>query len=97
MRRSIAVGLVLASFAGPVLAESHTRVSEGQYRHHINRRSAAGGAERILLNPIAQAPATPHWMFSPMFVPYPPGVGDADGLSRRVRDCNKGCIGGNPG
>jgi hypothetical protein len=25
--------------------------------------------------------------------PYPPGQGDADGLSRNPEDCNKGCIG----
>ena len=24
--------------------------------------------------------------------PYPPGEGDADGLSRNIEDCNKGCI-----
>jgi hypothetical protein len=33
-----------------------------------------------------------------MFSPYPhPGDGDSDGLSRNPDDCNKGCIGGNPG
>jgi hypothetical protein len=102
MRRSIAIGLVLASFAGPVSAESHpseshTRMSEGQYRHHIYRRRAASGVERIPVNSTALAPATQNWMSGPWFVPYPPGEGDADGLSRRPSDCNKGCIGGNPG
>ena len=74
MRRSIIVGLVLASFAGPVLANPHSGVSAGKYRHHVYHRS-------ITIGP---------------FVPYPPGVGDTDGLSRRLDDCNKGCIGGNP-
>ncbi len=33
-----------------------------------------------------------------MFKPYAhPGEGDSDGLSRDPDDCNKGCIGGNPG
>jgi hypothetical protein len=33
-----------------------------------------------------------------MFRPYAnPGDGDDDGLSRDPDDCNKGCIGGNPG
>ena len=32
------------------------------------------------------------------FKPYAhPGDGDDDGLSRDPDDCNKGCIGGNPG
>jgi hypothetical protein len=96
MRRSIAVGLVLASFADPVLADSHTRL-EGPYRHHIYRRTASRGAERIAANSAALAPVTQNWMSGPWFVPYPPGKGHADGLSRRSRDCNKGCIGGNPG
>ncbi len=29
----------------------------------------------------------------PNVKPYPPGQGDADGLSRNIDDCNKGCIG----
>jgi hypothetical protein len=35
-----------------------------------------------------------------MFKPYAApgdGDGDGDGLSRDPDDCNKGCIGGNPG
>jgi hypothetical protein len=97
MRRVFAVGLVLASFVSPVLADSHIRVGDGQYRHHIYRRPAARAAERIAVNSTAPAPATQNWMSGPWFVPYPPGKGHADGLSRRSRDCNKGCIGGNPG
>jgi hypothetical protein len=31
----------------------------------------------------------------PNVKPYPPGEGDADGLSRNIDDCNKGCIGVN--
>jgi hypothetical protein len=31
----------------------------------------------------------------PNVKPYPPGQGDADGLSRNIDDCNKGCIGVN--
>ena len=31
--------------------------------------------------------------FFPDVKPYPPGQGDADGLSRNIEDCNKGCIG----
>jgi len=31
--------------------------------------------------------------FFPNVKPYPPGQGDADGLSRNIEDCNKGCIG----
>jgi hypothetical protein len=96
MRRLFAVGLVLTSFVSPVLAGSPIS-GEGQYRHHVYRRPAARGAERIAVNSTALAPVTQNWMTGPWFVPYPPGKGHADGLSRRSRDCNKGCIGGNPG
>lgn len=31
--------------------------------------------------------------FFPHIAPYPGGKGDTDGLSRKMGDCNKGCIG----
>ncbi len=51
--------------------------------------------------PAVQQPAPPPapqpW-WSSIFKPYAhPGDGDNDGLSRDPDDCNKGCIGGNPG
>jgi hypothetical protein len=43
---------------------------------------------------LVPAPTTP---LDPAFKPFPPGQGDSDGLSRDPDDCDKGCIGGNPG
>jgi hypothetical protein len=43
------------------------------------------------VNPFATPPPPLQW---PKIAPYPPGVGDTDGLSRNVDDCNKGCIDG---
>ena len=50
-----------------------------------------------------QAEQAPHqaavppfsWLAALGVKPYPPGQGDADGLSRNIDDCNKGCIGVN--
>jgi len=52
--------------------------------------------------PVAQRPGEPVESGPPqtneMFKPYAnPGDGDENGLSRDPDDCNKGCIGGNPG
>ena len=44
--------------------------------------------------PVESAPPQTNKMFSPY---AHPGDGDSDGLSRDPDDCNKGCIGGNPG
>ncbi len=44
-------------------------------------------------NPFATPPRPLEW---PKIAPYPPGQGDADGLSTNIDDCNKGCIGGQP-
>ena len=35
------------------------------------------------------------WLAALGVKPYPPGQGNADGLSRNIDDCNKGCIGVN--
>ena len=53
----------------------------------------------VLQRDAAQAvlPAAPAPALVPIAAPYPNGQGDEDGLSRHIGDCNKGCIGGNPG
>jgi hypothetical protein len=53
--------------------------------------------EKIESGPTAQVPARPEPSFFPHIAPYPSGQRDTDGLSRNPDDCNKGCIGGNPG
>ncbi len=65
------------------------------YHHFVAHNPAAAPA------PIAQRPGpveSGHPQTNQMFKPYAhPGEGDDDGLSRDPDDCNKGCIGGNPG
>jgi hypothetical protein len=64
-------------------------------RHHRHGRHAMHAAPA----PTSQRlfPASPDRFYSP-FAPYAhPGDGDNDGLSRDPDECNKGCIGGNPG
>jgi len=82
----------------PAFAAENAVVTPAHHHHvyrHIHRTT---GPVEIVPNASALAPA-PHapqsWF--PYIAPYPPGQGDSDGLSRDINDCNKGCIGGNPG
>jgi hypothetical protein len=56
--------------------------------HHVGVRAPTPAHQ-------AQSGAIPpfSWLTSLGVKPYPPGKGGADGLSRNVEDCNKGCIG----
>jgi hypothetical protein len=83
--------LVVAMCA--VLATSAAWAEKAGTRHHHQGRHVTHGA-----------PATTHKQSVPAAdsgnsaKPYAhPGDGDNDGLSRDPDDCNKGCIGGNPG
>ncbi|WP_374546286.1 hypothetical protein [Rhodoblastus sp.] len=59
--------------------------ASAETRHHPTPAPA------VQAQPAEQAPG-------PSLKPYAhPGDGDNDGLSRDPDDCNKGCIGGNPG
>ena len=68
------------------------------HHHYVAHNPAPAPA------PIAQRPGKPvengppqtNQMFKPYAAPGD-GDGDDDGLSRDPDDCNKGCIGGNPG
>jgi hypothetical protein len=65
-------------------------------RHHA--RHAPHHVSIVAASPLA--PRTPNaapplsWLSQlfPNVKPYPPGTGDADGLSRNPDDCNKGCV-----
>lgn len=46
---------------------------------------------------VTSAPAAAQPWLMPYPTPYPEGQGDTDGLSRDPEDCDRGCIGGNPG
>ncbi len=48
-------------------------------------------------NPVHRHSVHHHVHHMVRYGPYRNGQGDEDGLSRRINDCNKGCIGGNPG
>jgi hypothetical protein len=78
----------------------HVRHYDGPHHivhHHYGAHNPAPGPA-----PMAQRPGKPVEsgppQTNPMFKPYAnPGDGDDDGLSRDPDDCNKGCVGGNPG
>ena len=94
MKPSLIFGIALsAAMTLPVLA---AQAETAQHRHgprHL-QRTVEGG----LVAPAARAQAAPLLPpFIPRIAPYPDGQGDEDGLSRDPSDCNKGCIGGNPG
>jgi hypothetical protein len=93
--------VVAASLSIPVaFADS----SLSTHRHHVAQAQGAAGPVATTVaaaepawtplqgsfhNPFAAAPQLLAW---PKIAPYPPGQGDADGLSGRVEECNKGCV-----
>jgi hypothetical protein len=90
MRIAVALAITLGAFAvSPVLAASAQPAEPvpHQHRHHKHTQPA----------PVVVAPAPEAAPLVPTLRPYPPGKGDTDGLSRDPEDCDKGCIGGNPG
>ena len=97
MRLAIALAITLGAFAlapaGKACAETAEPVPH--HHHHHKHHHAVEHASRPVVRPApaVEAPAA----VTPGFKPYPPGEGDTDGLSRDPEDCDKGCIGGNPG
>ena len=81
----------LALVLGVVACASAAGATENGTKPHRIHHPAA-------VQPVpVPAPAPQPW-WSSLFKPYAqPGDGDNDGLSRDPDDCNKGCIGGNPG
>jgi hypothetical protein len=89
------VALSCASALSPsvVAAETlpPTKLHGARAPHHLVHDSvvplAAGQAPNAAVPPFS-------WITQlfPSVKPYPPGQGGADGLSRNVDDCNKGCI-----
>jgi hypothetical protein len=101
MKRAMVIGLTLASaLAIPALAQqTDAPVVTRHVHHHIHHvYHHLYGAPETAIAPNATAQVAPFGPPAiPFVAPYPKGVGDEDGLSRNVDDCNKGCIGGNPG
>ncbi len=95
MRLSVAFGVAAATvLAVPALADS----GDGAFvRHHHAYRHMRRAVQPESSAPRDAARVSPAPIAIPATAPYPNGQGDEDGLSRHIGDCNKGCIGGNPG
>ncbi len=93
MKRSLIMVLgFAAALASPAFAAE-------VHHHHVYRHvhRTTGPVEMVPnATALVPAPVSPQSWFTHI-APYPPGQGDTDGLSRDINDCNKGCIGGNPG
>jgi hypothetical protein len=81
---AITFGLALGLSAAN--ATEATPTHHHHYKHHQGTQAVEHHA------PVA-APVS----IEPSASPSHPGEGRSDGLSRDPDDCNKGCIGGNPG
>ncbi len=92
---ALALGVILSAPIAASAADTATPIQKHRVHHHHAYKSVR--TERIEPGSIAQVPAWPEPSFFPYIAPYPPSQGDTDGLSRNPDDCNKGCIGGNPG
>ncbi len=94
MRLSAAAALAL----GVILAAPiDGTASVHKHRFHAHHAYKAVQSGKIEPRSTAQIPAEPAPSFFPHIAPTIRGQGDTDGLSRNPDDCNKGCIGGNPG
>jgi hypothetical protein len=98
MNRSLILGIALtAALSLPAFAAESGGQAARPHRHghHYVHRNVGEGV--IAPAATAQVPAPAPALGFPHIAPYPNGQGDEDGLSRDINDCNKGCIGGNPG
>ena len=95
MNRSVGVGVALAILlAVPALADEP---SNGAVNHRHAYRHMHGAAHSQRAAPAAHVPPGPAPTVFPAIAPHPRSQDDENGLSRHINDCNKGCIGGNPG
>ncbi len=100
MKQSLILGLALAAALSlPVLAaepggQATPAHPHRHVYHHIHR---SVGEHGIAPPATAQVPVPAAMLGLPHIAPYANGQGDEDGLSRDINDCNRGCIGGNPG
>ncbi len=104
MKTAAGIALALATAllgSRAAYAQTEQPIVHHHYRaHHTVRHHTL--AHGPAMAPVAQRPGEPVESVPPqtneMFKPYAaPGDGDENGLSRDPDDCNKGCIGGNPG
>jgi hypothetical protein len=91
MKHALGLAVVLT-----IVASAAAAIENAPVRHHHHHRHHA--TQPATNRPVpAVHNGNLDTIYSPL-KPYPhPGDGDNDGLSRDPDDCNKGCIGGNPG
>jgi hypothetical protein len=90
--------LRMAVVASTVLAAPFACANEGAAHRHRVHHPAHRGAAIEPARPAAIAPPAAVAPAAPSFTPDGhSGEHGNDGLSRDPDDCNKGCIGGNPG
>jgi hypothetical protein len=97
VKQTIAFGAALlcaavslsAAVGEPYPPAAHVR-HQGREAHHVSRAVAPPTKQRP--NDAVVPPFSWLTRLFPGVKPYPPGQGDADGLSRNIEDCNKGCI-----
>ena len=99
MKRSIVLGLAVATaLAVPAFAVESGGDAKPIHHHHADRHLHwAVKPVAVAPNASVHPPAASPGGVLPRIAPYPENQGDENGLSRRINDCNKGCIGGNPG
>ena len=96
MRTSASFALTFAAWLSASLAVSAQTEAPAVHRHHRvhHHHHDLAAPPPARTEPVESAPSP----IKQMFRPYAePGEGDNNGLSRDPDDCNKGCIGGNPG
>ena len=92
---ALALGVVLAAATAASAYVDATPIHKHRLHAHHGYRSVQ--TEKTESSSTARIPAEPAPSFFPHIAPNLRGQGDTDGLSRNPDDCNKGCIGGNPG
>jgi hypothetical protein len=99
MNRSIGLGIAFAvSLAAPALAGEGAVDATIRHSHAHHHMQDAARLQTMAPKAVSQVPRPgPAPVAFPAMSPYSNGHGDEDGLSRHIGDCNKGCIGGNPG
>ena len=99
MKRAIGLGVAASVIlALPALAAESSRGTPIRHHHAYRHLHRAAQSQSIAPSATAEVPPpAPAPIVFPGVAPYPNGKGDEDGLSRDINDCNKGCIGGNPG
>jgi hypothetical protein len=101
VKKILAFSIALSCAAVVALSVAAGETSSLRVNHHVHHaphhvRGLAGATlPQHAPNTGALAPFSWLTQLFPNVKPYPPGQGDADGLSRNIDDCNKGCIGVN--